>query len=104
MASEATTGTRDAMWRDLAALGGGEAGDDRVLLDRLLELWRQALPAQGAAAYVERDGAFLREATAGAAGFPPALAADPAGDGFALFRLPGALLLATGGGTTGPAA
>ncbi|HEX6202262.1 MAG TPA: SpoIIE family protein phosphatase, partial [Thermoanaerobaculia bacterium] len=78
--------------------------DDRVLLDRLLELWRQALPAQGAAAYLERDGAFLREATAGAGGFPPALAADAAGDGFALFRLPGALLLASGDGATGAAA
>ena len=98
MPSEAAAG-HAALWQDLASLAGGDAGDDRALLDRLLELWRQALPASGAAAYLERDGGYLREASSGAGSFPPTLpaAAEGAvGEGQRAFRVPGALLVATG--------
>lgn len=106
MPSEAATAGQTALWQDLAALSGGAAGDDRALLDRLLELWRQALPAAGAAAYLDRDGAYLREASSGEGSFPPALAAaDVAGGassgGFRAFPLHDALLLAAVDG--GPA-
>jgi phosphoserine phosphatase RsbU/P len=101
MPSEAATARQAALWQDLAALSGGAAGDDRALLERLLELWRQALPARGAAAYLEHDGAYRREASCGEGGFPPALAAAEVAEGAApggcrVFRLPAALLLAAG--------
>lgn len=103
MPSEAATARQAALWQDLAALSGGAAGDDRALLDRLLELWRQALPARGAAAYLEHDGAYRREASCGESSFPPALAAAEVADGAApadcrVFRLPAALLLAADDG------
>jgi phosphoserine phosphatase RsbU/P len=108
MPSEAATAWQAALWQDLAALSGGAAGDDRALLDRLLELWRQALPARGAAAYLEHDGAYRREASCGEGSFPPALAAAEVAAGaapgdFRVFRLPAALLLAVGDGTTAAA-
>jgi sigma-B regulation protein RsbU (phosphoserine phosphatase) len=101
MPSEAATAWQAALWHDLAALSGGAAGDDRALLDRLLELWRQALPASGAAAYLERDGGYLRETSCGEGSFPPALAAaELAGGasppGLRAIRLHGALLLVAG--------
>ncbi|HUO87135.1 MAG TPA: SpoIIE family protein phosphatase [Thermoanaerobaculia bacterium] len=89
-----------AVWHDLASLAGGDAGDDRALLDRLLELWRRALPAAGAAAYLERDGSFVREATSGEGAFPPVVAAAEA-EGLLAYRIPGALLLAATRGGNG---
>lgn len=102
MSSEAAAAGHAALWQDLAALAGGDAGDDRALLDRLLELWCGALPAGGAAAYLERDGGYLREATSGEGSFPPTLpAAAPLAEGQRGYPLAGALLVAAGGAPAG---
>lgn len=80
-----------ADWRELLALARCE-GRQRVLLERVLELWRLARAARGAALYLERDGGFRREITAGDARFPEAFGeARPAG--FEALPLPGGLVL-----------
>ena len=82
-----------AIWPELFALVRGE-GQQRAYLERLVELWRRAREAQGAALYLERDDGYQREISAGEGRFPETLSEGrPAG--FAALPLPGGLLLAT---------
>jgi sigma-B regulation protein RsbU (phosphoserine phosphatase) len=67
-------------WQELLALCQDEAAD-RALVERLLDHWRAACGAAGAALYLERQGGFeleLVSPAAGSHGFPPALEAGAA--------------------------
>lgn len=52
-------------WRDLLTLLQDEAGE-WLAIERLLELWRQSRGARAAGLYLERQGALVRQASAGA--------------------------------------
>jgi phosphoserine phosphatase RsbU/P len=92
MSPTETLAAAPAVWRELFALARGE-GHQRALLERVLELWRQARAAPGAALYLELDGGFRREMAAGDGRFPEAFAgAWPAG--YEALPLAGGLVLA----------
>ena len=81
------------IWPELFALVRSK-GQQRAYLERLVELWRRAREARGAALYLERDDGYWREISVGEGRFPETLGEGrPAG--FAALPLPGRLLLAT---------
>ena len=97
-----------AAWEELARLAGRESGE-RAYLARLLDHWRSARGAAGAAFYACRDGACRRELVAGALStpgeprFPEAVEGEPP-EGFTALRLPEALVLTPAGGFAADAA
>jgi sigma-B regulation protein RsbU (phosphoserine phosphatase) len=89
-----------ALWEELTRLAGRESGE-RAYLARLLEHWRRARGAAGAAFYACREGACRRELVAGAGRFPEAVEGEAPAQGFTALRLPEALVLALPGGAAG---
>jgi len=100
-------------WSELEALAGQDVGE-RAYVERLLELWCEAVVADGAALYVDRAAAdagprgdrgeggdgFVRELTVGEGSFPPTL--EPAAaDAPSAYRIAGGLLLARPAGAAG---
>lgn len=95
-----------AVWEELARLAGRESGE-RAYLTRLLDHWRTARGAAGAAFYACRDGACRRELVVGALSpgeprFPEAVEGEPP-EGFFALRLPEGLVLAPGAAGSGQA-
>ncbi len=89
--SEAATRPRSDVWLELLELAG-EDSQERALLQRLVELFRETSGAAATALYVKSEGAFHREAESGAGGFPSLLPEEAEGR-FRQVRLPGARLL-----------
>lgn len=81
-----------AAWQELEHLAARESGE-RAYLTRLLDHWRRAKGASGAALYLCREGSCRREIAAGEGRFPEAVEGDPPA-GFTPLRLPEGLVLA----------
>jgi len=87
-------------WEELESLARREIGD-RAYLERLLDLWRGALAASGAALYLDREEdddstthRYLREVVAGEGPFPAALEEGDEGGELYAYPVPGGLLVA----------
>lgn len=85
-------GPAAAAWQELEHLSGRESGE-RAYLGRLLDHWRRARGASGAALYLCRDGSCRREIAAGEGRFPESVDGQLP-PGFTALRLSEGLVLA----------
>jgi len=84
-------GAPQQAWDELLTLARDETSD-RVLLDRLLDLWRREHGAEAAALYAEKAGLLRQEAAAGS-GLPAVFDESSSRPEVGVLRIPGGRLL-----------